>query len=200
MNELRAKDGAAGVCARLRAAMTRVKEEVRWRLRRPRRELWVSPLRSFAPRAATFRGLTPTARRFRRCTAKGFSGRRSVMASLLLFISACSAVHAEGSKVSFNDDGIALVDGKPFFPIGVFTYEITPEVLAELREVRANVVLNGFKPDQLDLLDQHGLMAVCPPAPEWIKAAKDHPALLAWYLTDEPENRGIAPEAEQKNY
>jgi hypothetical protein len=111
-----------------------------------------------------------------------------------------TAARAEGSKVSFNAEGIALVDGKPFFPIGVFTYEITPEVLAELREVRANVVLNGFKPDQLDLLHQHGLMAVCPPSAEWIKAAKDHPALLAWYLTDEPENRGLTAEAEKKNY
>jgi hypothetical protein len=122
------------------------------------------------------------------------------MVALIVLVFASSAVHAEGSKVAFNDEGIALVNGKPFFPIGVFTYEITPEVLAELREVQANVVLNGFKPDQLDLLDQHGLMAVCPPAPEWIKAAKDHPALLAWYLTDEPENRGITPEAEKKNY
>jgi hypothetical protein len=111
-----------------------------------------------------------------------------------------STVAATPSKVAFNNEGVVLVDDKPFFPIGVFTYDITPEVLAELREVQANTVLNGFRPEQLDLLHEHGLMAVCPPAPEWVKAAKEHPALLAWYLTDEPENRNVTPEAEQKNY
>lgn len=111
-----------------------------------------------------------------------------------------AAVAADGSKVKFNEEGIALVDGKPFFPLGVFTYEINPEVLAELREVQCNTVVHGFKPDQLDLLHDSGLMAVCATSPEWIKAAKNHPALLAWYLTDEPENRGVTPEGEHQRY
>jgi hypothetical protein len=105
-----------------------------------------------------------------------------------------------GSRVTFNDEGIALVDGKPFFPIGVFTYNIDPTVLAELHEVQANTVLNGFNPDQLDLLHQHGLMAVCHTSDDWIKAAINHPALLAWYLTDEPENRGVTAEGEEKRF
>ncbi len=105
-----------------------------------------------------------------------------------------------GSHVTFNDEGIALVDGKPFFPIGVFTYQIDPTVLAELREVRCNTVLHGFNPDQLNLLHEHGLMAVCDTSDPWVKAAINHPALLAWYLTDEPENRGVTPEGEHKRY
>jgi hypothetical protein len=110
------------------------------------------------------------------------------------------ATAAPGSRATFNDEGIALVDGKPFFPIGVFTYNIDPTVLAELREVHCNTVLNGFNPDQLNLLHDHGLMAVCHTSDDWIKAAKDHPATLAWYLTDEPENRGVTPEGELKRY
>src|SRR5215212_91600 len=104
------------------------------------------------------------------------------------------------SRVSFNSEGIALVDGKPFFPIGVFTYNLDPTVLAELREVHCNTVLHGFNPDQLNLLHEHGLLAVCETSEPWIKAAKDHPALLAWYLTDEPENRGVTREGERKRY
>src|SRR6478736_6696563 len=105
-----------------------------------------------------------------------------------------------GSHVKFNDEGVALVDGKPFFPIGVFTYNIDPTVLAELHEVHANTVLHGFQPNQLDLFHQHGLMAVCYTSDDWIKAAANHPAMLAWYLTDEPENRGVTPEGEKKRY
>jgi len=107
---------------------------------------------------------------------------------------------AAGSRVAFNDEGIAIVDGKPFFPIGVFTYQITPIVLAELHEVRCNTVLHGINPDQLDLLHQHGLMAVCDTSEDWIKAAQHHPALLGWYLTDEPENRGVTADSEKKRY
>src|SRR5262245_28262177 len=91
----------------------------------------------------------------------------------------------EGSQVTFNAEGTALVDGKPFFPIGVFTYGLTPEVLAELREVQCNTVVNGLKPSDLDRIHQHGLMAICPAGRAWVDAAKNHPALLAWYLTDE---------------
>jgi hypothetical protein len=105
-----------------------------------------------------------------------------------------------GSRVSFNEEGIAIVDGTPFFPIGVFTYSIDPTVLAELHEVRCNTVLHGFNADQLDVLHQHGLMAVCETSDAMVKAGINHPALLAWYLTDEPENRGVTAESERKRY
>jgi hypothetical protein len=126
------------------------------------------------------------------------AGLLFLTAFLTLLTWSAAAVAAPGSRVTFNDEGIALVDGKPFFPIGVFTYNLDPTVLAELREVHCNTVLHGFNPDQLNLLHDHGLMAVCETSEPWIKAAKDHPALLAWYLTDEPENRGVTPEGEHK--
>jgi hypothetical protein len=123
---------------------------------------------------------------------------RYLLLALLVFQHTIAT--AAGSRVTFNEEGIALVDGKPFFPIGVFTYSLDPTVLAELHEVQANTILNGFQPGQLDLLQQHGIMAVCFTSDDWVKAAANHPALLAWYLTDEPENRGVTPEGERKRY
>jgi hypothetical protein len=107
---------------------------------------------------------------------------------------------AAGSRVTFNEEGVALVNGKPFFPLGVFTYELNSEVLAELHEVQCNTILNGFAPDQLDLIQEHGLMAVCSPGLEWLHAAQHHPTLLAWYLDDEPENRSVSAGSERQRY
>lgn len=127
--------------------------------------------------------------------------KRMASLVLLLVTSLFSPAYAgEGTHVAFNEDGIALVNGKPFFPIGVFTYGLTPEVFAELREMKCNTVVNGFHHDQLDLIQKHGLMAICPPNDEWVAAAKHHPALLAWYLTDEPENRGVTAAGERERY
>jgi hypothetical protein len=60
---------------------------------------------------------------------------------------------AAGSRVAFNEEGIALVNGKPFFPLGLFTYELNSEVLAELHELQCNTILNGFLPNQMDLIE-----------------------------------------------
>jgi hypothetical protein len=105
-----------------------------------------------------------------------------------------------GSEVKFNPEGIAVVNGKPFFPLGIFTYELNPEVIAEIHELRFNTVLNGFGTNQLDMIQSNGLMAVCFTDQNWIRAATNHPALLAWYLEDEPENRGVPAASEQQRY
>jgi len=107
---------------------------------------------------------------------------------------------AAGSRVAFNEEGIALVNGKPFFPLGLFTYELNTDVLAELHELQCNTILNGFLPNQMDLIEEHGLMAVCGTGSEWLLAAQHHPALLAWYLEDEPENRGVTSDGERRRY
>src|SRR5207247_8006981 len=49
-------------------------------------------------------------------------------------------------------------------------------------------------------IHEHGLMAVCASELPWLQAAEHHPALLAWYLTDEPENRRLSAQAERKRY
>jgi hypothetical protein len=43
-----------------------------------------------------------------------------------------TAAQPPGSRVVFDKEGIAQVDGKPFFPVVLFTYELNPEVLAEI--------------------------------------------------------------------
>src|SRR5947208_16134845 len=92
------------------------------------------------------------------------------------------SAQAAGSRVAFNEEGIALVNGKPFFPVGMFTYELNSEVLAELHELQCNTILNGFAPNQMDLIAEHGLMAVCGTGSEWLLAAQHHPALVAGEL------------------
>jgi hypothetical protein len=128
----------------------------------------------------------------------------SLFSFLLLLTFLPTHTHAagtnSGSRVSFDPSGIAIVDGKPFFPIGMFTYELTPEVLAELHELQCNTILHGFQPDQLDLIQDHGLMAICSVEGSWVRVARDHPALLAWYLADEPENHGLSPSVERNFY
>lgn len=116
-------------------------------------------------------------------------------------LSAAVVVAAAGpSKVTFDPAGIAQVDGKPFFPVGIFTYELNSAVLSEIHEQRFNTILNGFQVKDLDLIHEHGLMAVCFTGEEWIKAARVHPALLAWYLTDEPEGHDKTAERERERY
>src|SRR5207344_2943172 len=39
-----------------------------------------------------------------------------------------------------------------------------------------------------DFIHQHGMMCVPFSTDEFLKAGKDHPSLLAWYLQDEPES------------
>jgi len=124
----------------------------------------------------------------------------NIVALVLLLFTSLPALAAGPSKVTFDPSGIAQVDGKPFFPVGIFTYELNTTVLAEIHEQWFNTILNGFAIKDLDLIHQHGLMAVCFTGDDWIKAARPHPALLAWYLTDEPEGHGQTPEHERERY
>mgnify|MGYP002345563410 FL=1 len=96
-----------------------------------------------------------------------------------------------------------MADGKPFFPVGIYVYKLNSDIMADLHEQQFNTIVNisgGFEAGQLDYIHQHGLKTIVPSSTEWVKAAKDHPSLLAWYLTDEPEGRGDAAEAERKRY
>jgi hypothetical protein len=113
---------------------------------------------------------------------------------LLIFTASLSAQDTKATKVSIRDDGIFLVNGKPFFPIGIWLYELNTNVMADIHEHRFNTVIgNGFGPSTLDQMHKHGLMAVPMHTEEFFKAGVNHPALLAWYLHDEPES-GPGPE------
>ena len=48
--------------------------------------------------------------------------------------------------------------------------------------------------------NREGWMAVCPPEEKWLRAGTNHPALLAWYLSDEPEGHGHTPASLRDKY
>jgi hypothetical protein len=120
-----------------------------------------------------------------------------VACGLSLFAPPASFAH----KVDFGPDGTCRVDGKPFFPIGVWVYSLDTTVMADLHEHRFNMVVgNGLRPTDVPLLEKHGMMCVPNGTDEWIAAAKDSPSLLGWYLEDEPEEHNVKPEDLRKKY
>lgn len=113
------------------------------------------------------------------------------------------------SRVSLRGDGVALLNGAPFFPIGA--YGVPADALAEVADAGFNTILN-YRGDYrngltvlayLDRCATHGLMGVVDVEEftresktgrlqveglaELVNRAKNHPALLAWYIADEPE-------------
>lgn len=118
-----------------------------------------------------------------------------------LVFSLLAALPALAGKVDFGPDGSCRVDGKPFFPIGVWVYGINPDVMADLHEHRFNTIVgNGIKPPDLSAIEAHGMMCIPPGNDEWLTAAKTSPALLAWYLEDEPEEHGVDPADLRRKY
>ena len=126
-------------------------------------------------------------------------------------------------RVSFDRFGRTLVEGRPFFPLGMYARDITPEMLALYTNGAPwNCVMPYHAPgrDMLDLCDQTGLMVmycvkdiVCgaqfakPPYDTSREASlaeisrraenvRDHPAVLAYYANDEapPRQAGILRE------
>ena len=114
-------------------------------------------------------------------------------------------------RVRFDRLGRTLVDGKPFFPLGMYMGKVTPEELAVYREGPFNCLMPYTEPsrEMLDLCRDKGLMVIYPLKEvyrhtNWAKAKKikteadeiayvtshvnehkDHPAILAWYINDE---------------
>lgn len=106
----------------------------------------------------------------------------------------------EPAKVSFREDGIVLVNAKPFFPIGIWVYELNADVMADLHERQFNAIVgNGFGPDKLDFIHEHGMKAVPIVTEDRVAKGKGHPALLAWCLIDEPEGR-MTPQETRERY
>jgi len=105
-----------------------------------------------------------------------------------------TSIVSAATKVTFRDDGICQLDRKPFFPIGCWVYSIDSNVIADLHEHHFNTVTgNGLAPKDVPMLEKHGLMAIPFASDDFVKAAKGSPSLLAWYLTDEPEEHNETP-------
>ncbi|MBA3271032.1 MAG: hypothetical protein H0T71_11015 [Acidobacteria bacterium] len=111
-----------------------------------------------------------------------------------------TASSAHGGKVTFSSDGTFLVDGKPFFPIGIWVYNLDAHVMADLHGHHFNTIVGvGFKPDDVPLIEKHGMMMI-PHITDEFFAKKDSPALLGWHLTDEPEEHKVSPAEVRKLY
>jgi len=128
-----------------------------------------------------------------------------------------------GREVRINDQGIVCVDGKPFLPYGAMMIRPHDDLNTVASQGYTAVFEYSFywmKPEQqrqwLDRVHAQGLMAIIYPYPEppmardkaltvplsnedaakireFVRTWKSHPAILAWYLADEPELHGTLP-------
>ena len=109
------------------------------------------------------------------------------------------------STSSLRDDGTVLVDGKPFFPIGIYHVcecerngNSVETAFRDLKAAGFNMVhrhkANIAEKDFLSLADRYGLKVFQVPAPSYkhdfveesnIADYRSHPSVLAWYLADD---------------
>ncbi|MBN2295476.1 MAG: carbohydrate binding domain-containing protein [Pirellulales bacterium] len=103
-----------------------------------------------------------------------------------------------------------LIDGKPFFPLGMYWHSINEEEIKKYADSKFNCLMpyGSPNPEQMDIARKYGLKVIYSVkdwyygfhgAPKFLKSAADeepalrnrvkkyrnHPALLAWYLNDE---------------
>ncbi|HOF62287.1 MAG TPA: hypothetical protein PK251_16170 [Candidatus Latescibacteria bacterium] len=105
-------------------------------------------------------------------------------------------------KVWIDRHHRAIVDGKPFFPLGAYWSRINWEDLLIYTNGPFNCLMPYHRPDRaaLDLCQKLGLRVMYPTqgtykgvtgqhsldyAHETVKNFGDHPAILAWYICDE---------------
>jgi hypothetical protein len=105
---------------------------------------------------------------------------------------------SEDAPVRLDEAGRLIVEGERFFPIGLYRVDVGN--LGEVREAGFNTVA----PAELSSMEYFDAAAaaglrVLPEIwnnPAKARAWKDHPAVLVWYLTDEPGGRGQEDPAE----
>lgn len=121
-----------------------------------------------------------------------------------------------GCRVSFRDGRTMLVDGKPFFALGTYRdpsdsllrfdglsqagFNLTHDYLFEHRTQNSETarkyldaahaagikVFMGLPREKVSRRDYKWIQ-------EFVGELMDHPALLLWYVSDEPEIRGLEP-------
>ena len=104
-----------------------------------------------------------------------------------------------------------LVDGEPFFPIGL--YWLRADILAPMRQLHFNsgdyyyklrgeevaALMDAAAAEGMQILLELTEYARRKPEPDYraitalVKRYRQHPALLAWYLVDEPAETKMAP-------
>ena len=117
----------------------------------------------------------------------------------------------ETKGVRIDRRGITHIDGKPFFPLGMFMWRATPEVIDHFSKGPFNCCMPYAAPTkaEMDYANSKGLKVIydihaCYAGLKWatdrgitneasevayvtqrVKEFRDHPALLAWYINDE---------------
>ena len=100
-------------------------------------------------------------------------------------------------NVTLRDDGVTLIDGAPFFPIGLYAVRKREFNGHDLDRAFAGLAAGGFnfahtycKMDRefLDAAHRHGIRLWCAarePDAFFMDVMRHHPAVLAWYLGDD---------------
>jgi hypothetical protein len=120
---------------------------------------------------------------------------------VLVLLQPCANA-ADASEVTIGSDLVLRVDGKPFFPIGIYHLPGSEEPYRELAAAGFNLVRGAASLDALDKAQAAGLKLWVPigshltfdkdvdarrdKLAELVGKLKDHPALLAWESVDEP--------------
>ncbi|MBT3379612.1 MAG: hypothetical protein HN742_18810 [Lentisphaerae bacterium] len=119
-----------------------------------------------------------------------------------------------GREITLRDDGVTLVDGKPFFPFGMYSSPTSQFALLKKMGFNAAHSYAPVNDAYMNAAEKAGLLVVprmkgktkrrqhiyhdpeLEPAPAvaYIDRLKDSPALLGYYLFDEP-NPGDCPRA-----
>ena len=113
---------------------------------------------------------------------------------------------------------VLLIDGEPFFPIGL--YWLRAGLLSEVKRLGFNVGDYYYKlqgeeiAELMDAADREGMQILLElsdfirrrEVPDFegiektVERYRRHPALLAWYLIDEPTETSVKPELSRKIY
>ena len=109
--------------------------------------------------------------------------------------------------VTLRDDGMVLVGGEPFFPIGIYgvmkrefnAYDFD-RAMADLKAGGFNTVhsyVAGRSTEFLDAAQRHGLKAwtgIRAPDKRFVDTLRHHPAIIAWYVGDDTSMHDTPPE------
>ena len=112
------------------------------------------------------------------------------------------AARAGGSRVAIENNAWITLDGKPFFPIGVWNQPPRDEQVKYLKSLGINTYLNnGQRPEStnphlMELLEANDMWGILGFDPQII----DHPRLLGWLLRDEPDVRDRTAEMVKAEY
>ena len=116
----------------------------------------------------------------------------------------CNGISIEGVPgpnvhSGFDRYGTLIMNGAPFLIKGVYNYSIDNPTLDEMVRQGFNTVsCFDMSPGDLPTIDAHNMKTLpclrdADKRPGWM-AVKDDPAILGWYVYDEPEGFSISPQ------